>query len=97
MKLLEKKDSNCGFIFEVDLDYPESLWDLHNDYPLAPEKVRVDKIEKTHLLVPSKKALRTSSQKFEAIPSRRNDPQKSTSRNKALSKTLDGVLYQKKY
>ena len=29
-----------------DLDYPESLWDLHNDYPLAPEKIKIDKIEK---------------------------------------------------
>ena len=38
LKLLEKKDTKCGFIFEVDLDYPESLWDSHNDYPLAPEK-----------------------------------------------------------
>jgi len=25
-------------ILEVDLEYPKSLHDLHNDYPLAPEK-----------------------------------------------------------
>ena len=46
LKLLEKKDTNYGYIFEVDLDYPESLWDSHNDYPLAPEKLKVDKIDK---------------------------------------------------
>ena len=46
LKLLEKKDTNRGFIFEVDLDYPESLWDSHNDYPLPPEKIKVDKIDK---------------------------------------------------
>ena len=40
LKLLQKKDTNRGFIFEVDLDYPESLWDSHNDYPLAPNKVK---------------------------------------------------------
>ena len=46
LKLLEKKDTNQGFIFEVDLDYPSSLWDSHNDYPLAPEKIKIDKIDK---------------------------------------------------
>ena len=46
LKILEKKDTNIGYIFEVDLDYPSSLWDLHNDYPLAPEKIKIDKIDK---------------------------------------------------
>ena len=46
LKLLEKKDTNQDFIFEVDLDYPSSLWKSHNDYPLAPEKVKIDKTEK---------------------------------------------------
>ena len=46
LKLLEKKDTNQGFIFEVDLDYPSSLWDSHNDYPLAPKKIKIDKIDK---------------------------------------------------
>jgi hypothetical protein len=34
-------DSEEGFILEVDLDYPPELHDLHNEYPLAPEKMKV--------------------------------------------------------
>ena len=38
------KNHSC--ILEVDLEYPKELHDLHNDYPLAPELMEVNKIEK---------------------------------------------------
>ena len=38
-----KEDSEKGVILEVDLEYSQELHDLHNDYPLAPEKMKVTK------------------------------------------------------
>ena len=36
-----KDSSKKGSILEVDLEYPKELHDLHNDYPLAVEKIKV--------------------------------------------------------
>ena len=36
-----KEDSRKGVILEVDMEYPQELRDLHNDYPLTPEKMKV--------------------------------------------------------
>ena len=35
------------------MEYPEKLHDLHNDYPLAPERVMIDRVEK---LIPNPNA-----------------------------------------
>ena len=37
---------NMACVLEVDLEYPEELHDLHNDYPLAPERIRKGGVEK---------------------------------------------------
>ena len=35
-----KNNSSTGY---VDFDYPKELHDIHNDYPLAPEKINMQK------------------------------------------------------
>ena len=41
---------NIPCILEVDLEYPTELHDLHNEYPLAAERLTINKVEK---LVPN--------------------------------------------
>ena len=36
-----KKDGKKRLILEVDLEYPRELHDMHNDYQVCPEKVKV--------------------------------------------------------
>ena len=36
-----RKKSPIGYILEVNLEYPDKLHKLHNDYPLAPEKLAI--------------------------------------------------------
>ena len=37
---------NHSSVLEVDLEYPEDLHDLHNDYLLAPERLKIGGVEK---------------------------------------------------
>ena len=35
-----------GYFFEVDFKNPEKLYDLHNDSPFLPERIKIEKVEK---------------------------------------------------
>ena len=48
--LIEENSSN-GYILEVDLEYLDKLHNVHNDYPLAAEKLKLEMICCQNILV----------------------------------------------
>ena len=38
-----KTNSSTGYKLEVDLEYSQELHNIHNDYPLAPQKINITK------------------------------------------------------
>ena len=39
-------EDDTGYILQVDLEYPKELHKAHNDYPIAPENISINKIDK---------------------------------------------------
>ena len=42
---LNKYTSNSSkeFVLDIDLEYLKELWQLHSDYPLAPDKIEIQR------------------------------------------------------
>ena len=50
------KDSDKGYILEVDVKYPKNLHELHSDLPFLPERMKIDKCKKLECNLYDKKS-----------------------------------------
>ena len=46
VKSYDKRNSDKGYILEVDVDYPSKLHKLHSNIPFLPERMKIDKTQK---------------------------------------------------
>ena len=44
-------NSSKGCVLEVGLEYPKELHELHNDYPLAPDKIEIKRMSEYQLKI----------------------------------------------
>ena len=51
------EDIDEGYIFEVDIEYPKCLHDLHSDLPFSPERIKTNKCHKIKCSLYDKKAM----------------------------------------
>ena len=91
LELENWKEIPC--ILEVDLDYPKDLHDLHNDYPLAPERLKRDGVEKLIPNLFNKKKICSSPGKSQIIFGTWFKIKKKLPRNSISRRTLDEILY----
>ena len=40
------KSQSTGYVFDVDIDYPKNLHDLHSDLPFLPQRIKINKCDK---------------------------------------------------
>ena len=40
------ENSSKGYVLEVDINYPQELYDIHSDMPFLPERMVINKIKK---------------------------------------------------
>ena len=40
------ENSSTDYVFDVDIDYPKNLHDLHSDLPFSPQRMKINKCDR---------------------------------------------------
>ena len=72
------ENSNKGYFFEVDVEYPKELFNLHRDLPFLPERKKIGKCNKLICDFHYKKKLCCSHKSFKTSIKSRINTKKST-------------------
>ena len=86
---LEKYGNGTGAILKVDLKYPKSLHDAHNDYPLAPEQIVAKKSMLSDYCKDISEKLKIKSGKFKKLIPNLQDKKEYVVHYKNLKQYLD--------
>ena len=95
-KYYAEKVEGIGYIYEVELEYPDHLHDLHNDYPLSPEKICVSDDMLSDYCNFIKKKFKISSGRVHKLIPNLNDKGKYVLHERNLQKYLELGLRLKK-
>ena len=48
------EESDKGYFFEIDIQYPDKLYELYNDLSFLPERMKIEKVEKLVIIYMTK-------------------------------------------
>ena len=90
-EILETDGKGC--VLEVDLEYPSHLHDDHNDYPLAPEKLTINGVDKLTPNLQDKKKHGSSCSISSTISFPWNEIAKDSQRNQISRRRIYETIY----
>ena len=90
-------EEGIGCILEVDLEYPRELHDFHNDFPLAPEKLTLGKVEKLTQNLRDKTAMVLHGKNLQLYLSLGNETEIDSKRIEIQGERFHEMLHRQKY
>ena len=93
----DNENSDKGYIFEVDVEYPKNLHKLHSDLPFLPEKTKIGKVKKLVCNIEDKKKYVIHIRALKQVLNNGLILKKSTYSNQIQSRNMVKTIYRYEY